>query len=62
MTRRREKPAASPTGAAAEAQRRERLTAALRENLRRRKAQKRGRDDAAEAEARAPLEERPPVK
>ena len=48
MTRRQEKPAASPTGAAAEAERRERLAAALRENLRRRKAQKRGREDAAE--------------
>jgi hypothetical protein len=62
MTRRREKPATSPAGAAAEAERRERLAAALRQNLRRRKAQKRGREDAAEPEASAPLEERPPVK
>ena len=61
MTRRREKPAASPTGAA-DAERRERLAAALRQNLRRRQAQKRGREDAAEQEASGPLEERPPVK
>ena len=48
MTRRREKPGLSAAGAAAEAQRRERLAAALRENLRKRKAQKQGRDKAAE--------------
>jgi hypothetical protein len=62
MTRRREKPARTPAGAAAEADRRERLAEALRENLRRRKAQKRGRDDVAATPASGPLEERRRVK
>ena len=47
MTRRRKRPGTSPAGAAAEAERRARLATALRENLLKRKAQKRGRDEAA---------------
>ena len=62
MARHRAKPATTSAGAVAEAERRERLAAALRENLRRRKAQKRGRDEAAEPPGSGPLEERRPVK
>jgi hypothetical protein len=70
MARRRKEPALSPEGAAAEALRQARLAAALRENLLRRKAQKRGRGDAGrqdEAGQRAacpaqPLESGPKVK
>jgi hypothetical protein len=47
MTKRKKGPAVSPGGAAAEAERRARLAQALRENLLKRKAQKRGRDEAA---------------
>ena len=47
MKPRKEKPALSAAGAAAEAKRQARLAAALRENLRKRKLQKRGRDEAA---------------
>lgn len=69
MRRRKKSPAVSPEGAAAEAERRARLAAALRENLLRRKAQKRGRDAAREAGQagpepadRQPLEGGPEVK
>jgi hypothetical protein len=70
MARRKKRPVLSSAGAAAEAGRRARLAAALRENLLKRKAQKRGRDDAArqagtdlsEGEARQPLEDAPEVK
>ena len=47
MAKPQKRPAVSPEGAAAEAERRARLAAALRENLLKRKAQKRGRDEAA---------------
>jgi hypothetical protein len=70
MTRQRKRPGTSPTGTAAEAERRTRLAAALRENLLKRKTQKRGRDEAArqaeEGEPQAadsqPLEGGPQVK
>jgi hypothetical protein len=70
MTRQRKRPGISPTGTAAEAERRTRLAAALRENLLKRKTQKRGRDEAArqagEGEPQAadsqPLEGGPQVK
>ena len=70
MTRQRKRPGTSPTGTAAEAERRTRLAAALRENLLKRKAQKRGRDEAAreagqtgpEAPGSQPLEGGPEVK
>ena len=70
MGRRRKSPAVSPEGAAAEAERRARLGAALRENLLKRKAQKRGRDEAARQAGQAdpepadpqPLEGGPEVK
>jgi hypothetical protein len=70
MARRKRNPEVSPEGAAAEAGRRARLGAALRENLLKRKAQKRGRDDAARqagpdlsvGEAPQPLEDAPEVK
>jgi hypothetical protein len=70
MSRQKRRPAVSPEGAAAEAERRARLAAALRENLVKRKAQKRGRDEAArragQAEPEAPgaqaLEGGPEVK
>jgi hypothetical protein len=47
MAGRKQRPGGSPEGAAAEAGRRARLAAALRANLAKRKAQKRGRDEAA---------------
>ena len=57
MAKRKKRPAVSPEGAAAEAERRARLAAALRENLLKRKAQKRGRDEAArQAEPADPLD------
>ena len=56
MARRRKEPALSPDVAAAEAELRSRLAAALRENLLKRKAQKRGRDDAARPAEAAPPE------
>jgi hypothetical protein len=70
VARRKKAPALSPAGAAAEAGRRARLATALRENLLKRKAQKRGRDDPArqagqdlsEGEAGQPLEDAPEVK
>ncbi len=70
MARRKTRPGSSPAAVAAEAERRARQAAALRENLRKRKAQKRGRDEAAwnlepgEAEERVGqrLEGRPRVK
>jgi hypothetical protein len=70
MPRTRKRPGTSPAGAAAEAGRRARLAAALRENLLKRKAQKRGRDEAArqagqeepEAADTHPLEGGPEVK
>ena len=70
MTRRSQKPGVSPHGMAEEAERRARLGAALRANLARRKAQKRGRDEAAseagpgkdEATPAGALESRPKVK
>ena len=70
MKRQRKRPGTSPGGAAAEGERRARLAAALRENLLKRKAQKRGRDEAArqaghgepEAADRQPLEGGPEVK
>ena len=55
----------SAAGAAAEAERRARLAAALRENLRKRKVQKRSRDEAAADQADEgcqPLERKPEVK
>jgi hypothetical protein len=70
MARGKKTPVVSPAGAAAEAGRKARLAAALRENLLKRKVQKRGRDEAAgqagtdlsEGEARQPLEDAPEVK
>ncbi|MCI0431292.1 MAG: hypothetical protein L0210_12240 [Rhodospirillales bacterium] len=70
MVRRKERPAITPAGAGLEAERRARLAAALRDNLRKRKAQKRGRDEAAvspesnavEDTPRQPLEGEPRVK
>jgi|tagenome__1003787_1003787.scaffolds.fasta_scaffold16340773_1 hypothetical protein len=44
----KQRPTTSAAGAAAKAERQARLAVALRENLRRRKLQKRGRDEAAE--------------
>ena len=69
MVKRKERPAVTSAGATAAAARRARLAAALRENLRKRKGQKQGRDRAAmslepgEAEdaARQPLEGKPQV-
>jgi len=59
----------SVAGAAAEAERQTRLAAALRENLRRRKLQKRGRDEISgdrdpdgNDAGRQPLEGKPRVK
>jgi hypothetical protein len=70
MARRKRSPKVSPEGAAVEAGRRARQAAALRENLLKRRAQKRGRDDAArqagpglsEGEAGQPLEDAAEVK
>ena len=70
MAGRKQEPGANPEGAAAAAARRARQAAALRANLAKRKAQKRGRDAAAhEAGQTAPgpglpeaLETRPKVK
>jgi hypothetical protein len=65
MRVKKQKPATSTAGAAAQAERRARLAAALRENLRKRKLQKRGRDEAAVDQVGAgyqPLEGEPEVK
>jgi len=48
MTTAKSKPGLSPAGARTAAARRERLAAALRENLKKRKAQRRERDEAPE--------------
>ena len=47
MARNPARPGSSPAGARAKAERQARLAEALRANLRKRKAQKRGREDAA---------------
>jgi hypothetical protein len=47
MRAKKQRPQTSAAGLAAEAERQARLGAALRENLRKRKLQKRGRDAAA---------------
>ena len=70
MARRKQEPGATPEGAAGAAARRARQAAALRANLARRKAQKRGRDAAAQQAGQADpepalpeaLESRPKVK
>ena len=70
MARRKKRPAVSLEGAAADAERRVRLAAALRDNLLKRKAQKRGRAEAAREAGQAgpepadgqPLEGGPEVK
>jgi hypothetical protein len=49
MIKRPSTPASSPAGARAKAERQARLARALRLNLQKRKAQKRGRDEAARA-------------
>ena len=65
MRVKKQKPATSTAGAAAQAERQARLAAALRDNLRKRKLQKRGRDEAAVDQVDAgchPLEDEPEVK
>ena len=65
MRAKKQRPAMSAAGAAAEAERRARLAAALRENLRKRKVQKRSRDEASADQADEgcqPLEGKPEVK
>ncbi len=55
MAKQRHEPATSPAAEAAQAERRVRLAAALRENLRKRKSRKRGREEAGSS-ADTPLE------
>ena len=65
MRVKKQKPATSTAGAAAQAERQARLAAALRENLRKRELQERGRDEAAMDQVNAgcqPLEGEPEVK
>jgi hypothetical protein len=68
MRPRKEKPASSAAGAAAEAERQARLAAALRENLRKRKLQRRSRAEVArdhgpnQETERQSIEGKPPVK